>query len=146
MRGRHDPTGAKSHRREKASRGPGAEKKQPTRDDQTLVGLVDAITGEDGAVSDADLAHLLGTSRSTVNRIRHDLHYSFSPLRHGPLLQERQIEARLAFCRAHKNDDWSGTMFTDESRFATSPDCPVKQWIRRGDNIYMVKEKFPNPS
>ena len=122
---------------------PGRKRINPVRDDQTLVGLVDSITGKNGAVSDADLAHLLGTSMSTVNRIRYDLHCSFRPLRHGPLLEERQIEARLAFCRAHQNDDWSGTMFTDESRFATSPDSPVMQWIKRGDNMYMVHEKFP---
>ena len=72
---------------------PGRKRFNPVRDDQTLVALVDSITGENGAVSDADLAHLLGTSKSTVNRIRHDLHYSFCPLRHGPLLEERKIEA-----------------------------------------------------
>ena len=104
---------------------------------------MDTITGDNGAVSDADLANLLETSRSSVNRIRHDLRYSYRPLRHGPLLQDRQIQARLAFCRAHLNDDWSRTLFTDESRFATSPDCPVMSWRKRGQTDYVESQKYP---
>ena len=133
----------KAIREKKPLKVPGHKHINPIRDDPSLVGLVDTITGDNGAVSDGDLANLLGTSRSSVNRIRHDLKYAYRPLRHGPLLQDRQIEARLAFCRAHLNDDWSTTMFTDESRFATSPDCPVKSWTKRGQNAYIESQKFP---
>ena len=112
------------------------------RDNQTLVGLVDTITRGNGAVSDGDLANLLGTSKTTVNRIRHDLKFSYRPLRHGHRLEERHVEARLAFCRAHQNENRSVVMFTDESRFAPSPDYPVMQWIRRGDAVYMETDKF----
>ena len=58
-------------------------------------------------------------------------------------MKERHVEARLAFCRIHLNDDWSKTMFTDESRFATSPDSPVMWWIKKGDKINMEKDEFP---
>ena len=34
-------------------------------------------------------------------------------------------------------------MFTDESRFATSPDCPVMQWVPRGEAVYMETDKYP---
>ena len=86
---------------------------------------------------------MLGTSKSTINRIRHDLRFSYRPLRHAPRLNDRQIQARLAFCRAHQNDDWERTLFTDESRFATSPDCPVMEWVQRGERHYVETEKFP---
>ena len=113
------------------------------RDNPTLVGLVDTITKGNGAVSDGDLGNLLGTSKTTVNRIRHDLKFSYRPLRHGSRLEERQVEARLAFCRAHQNENWSIVMFTDESRFTTSPDCPVMQWIKRWDAVFRETDKFP---
>lgn len=122
---------------------PGHKKVKPVRNDPRLVELVDSMTRKDGSLSNADLANALMTSKSSVGRIRHDKKFSYRPLRHGPRLEDRHVEARLAFCRAHVNDDWSRTMFTDESRFATSPDCPVKQWIKTGENIYMVSEKFP---
>ena len=51
--------------------------------------------------------------------------------------------ARLAFCQAHANDVWSRTVFTDESRFASSPDCPIMWWVKKGDIIFWEKEKFP---
>ena len=133
----------KAIREKKPLKVPGHKHINPIRDDPSLVGLVDTITGDNGAVSDADLANLLGTSRSSVNRIRQDLKFSYRPLRHGPLLQDSQIDARLAFCRAHLNDDWSTTMFTDESSFATSPDCPVKSWTKRGQNAFIESQKFP---
>ena len=104
------------------------------------------MTRQDGSLSNADLANALMTSKSSVGRVRHDKKFSYRPLRHGPRLEDRHVEVRLAFCRAHVNHDWSRTMFKDESRFATSPDCPVKQWIKTGENIYMVTEKFPSPS
>ena len=122
---------------------PGHKKDKPVRNDPRLVELVDTMTREDGSLTNADLANLLLTSKSSVGRIRHDKKYAYRPLRHGPRLEDRHVAARLAFCRAHVNEDWSGTMFTDESRFATSPDSPVKQWVKKGDNIYMVREKFP---
>ena len=105
--------------------------------------LVDTHTWENGAVSDSDLASILGTSKATVNRIRHDLKYSYRPLRHAPRLTDRHIQNRLAFCIAHQNEDWSNTLFTDESRFATSPDSPVKWWTKRGENLFLEEDKFP---
>ena len=104
---------------------PGEKPVKPVRDDRVLVNLADSMTRENGALSDSDLANILGVSRATINRIRHDKDFSYKPLRHGPLLNQRQIEKRLAFCPTHQDDDWSETIFTDESRFATSPDCPV---------------------
>ena len=104
---------------------PGHEKGNPVRNDPALIGLVDAMTREDGSLSNGALASILGTSESTINRIRHDLGYSYRPLGHGPHLLERHFAARLAFCLNHQNDDWSRTLYRDESRFATSPDGPV---------------------
>ena len=49
----------------------------------------------------------------------------------------------MAFCQSHVNDDWSKSMFTDESRFASSPDCSLMWWVKKGDRIYMEKEKYP---
>ena len=34
-------------------------------------------------------------------------------------------------------------MFTDESRVSTSPDSPVKWWVKWGEQIYIESEKFP---
>ena len=104
---------------------PGKTPVKPVRDNRVLINLVDSMTRENGALSDSDLANILGTSRATVNRIRHDKDFSYKALRHGPLLSQRHIDKRLAFCRAHENDDWSKIIYTDESRLATSPDCPV---------------------
>ena len=104
---------------------PGEKPVKPVRDDRVLVNLADSMTRENGALSDSDLANILGASRASINRIRHDAQFTYKPLRHGPLLNPRQIEKRLAFCPTHQDDDWSETIFTDESRFATSPDCPV---------------------
>ena len=101
------------------------------------------MTRENGGVSSSKLANVLGVSESSINRIRHDIQYTFKPIRHGPVLKERHVIARLAFCQAHVNDDWSTTMFTDESRVASSPDCPIMWWVKKGDKIYTEKEKFP---
>ena len=122
---------------------PGHKKGNPVRNDPALIGLVDTMTREDGSLSNGALASILGTSESTINRIRHDLAYSYRPLRHGPHLLERHFAARLTFCLNHQDDDWSRTLFTDESRVATSPDCPVMWWAKRGDPVYAETEKFP---
>ena len=122
---------------------PGRKHIKPIRSDENLVRLVDTITRNNGGVSDSELARFVETSRASVNRIRHDLNYSYKPLLHGPFLNERQIEARLVFCQRHQNEDWSQTLFTDESRFATSPDCPIMWWIKKGDKLYAFKGKFP---
>ena len=122
---------------------PGHKRDKPVRSNEILRGLVDSMTTGNGGVSCASLAKVLGASPASINRIRHDLDYTYKPLRHGPVLNQRQVRARLLFCQRHANDDWSKTMFTDESRFATSPDCPPKWWVKKGDRIYMEKEKFP---
>ena len=121
----------------------GHKKEKPVRNDAVLKNLVDAMTRENGGVSSSKLANVLGVSESSINHIRHDLQYSFKPLRHCPVLKERHVIARLAFCQAHVNDDWSTTMFTDESRVASSPDCPIMWWVKKGDKIYTENEKFP---
>ena len=117
--------------------------KKPVRNDPSLVRLVDQITSNDGHVSDGELSVLLGTSRTTINNIRHDLKYDYKALRHGPVLTELQIEARLAFCRENVDRDWSLVMFSDESRVSTSPDSPVMWWVKRGEHIYIESQKFP---
>ena len=122
---------------------PGHKREKPVRHDQNLVGLVDSITRNNGGVSDTELAGLLKTSHASVNRIRHDLKYTYKPLIHAPFLNQRQVECRLLFCQNHLNDDWAQTLFTDESRFATSPDCPIMWWVKKGDKLYASKGKFP---
>ena len=121
---------------------PGRKKTKPVRDNGVLIGLVDSMTRDNGGVSDSDLANVLGTSRMSVNRVQHDLKYTYKALRHGPVLSQRHIGTRLEFCRIHQNDDWSNTLFTDESRFSTSPDCPIKQWVKRG-TTFMWRVKKP---
>ena len=79
--------------------------KKPIRNDPVLRRLVDDATRANGHVSDTELSSLLGTSRSTVNNIRHDLDYKYKALRHGPVLLERHVQARLAFCRDHVDQD-----------------------------------------
>ena len=49
--------------------------KENVRNDPILGRLVDEATLENGHVSDADLSTILGVSRNTVNRIRHDLNF-----------------------------------------------------------------------
>ena len=122
---------------------PGRGKVRKVRDDKVLIGLVDSLTRADGGVSDFNLSQILGTSRMTINRVRHDLKFSYKPLRHGPLLSELQIERRRVFCHHHRNSDWSKTLFTEESRFSTSPDCPTRWWVKRGDHVYAESNKFP---
>ena len=122
---------------------PGRKKEKPVRSDRALINLVDTMTREDGSLSSGALANILGSSESSINRIRQDLGYSYKPLRNGPRLLQRHFAPRLTFCLNHQNDDWSKTLFTDESRFSTSPDCPVMWWTKKGDNIYAEKEKFP---
>ena len=114
----------------------------PVRDNQELVRLVDSITRENGSFSDENLANILGTSKTTVNRIRHDLKYSYRPLHHAPLFTDRHIQKRMEFCIAHQNDNWAKVLFTVESRFATSPDSPVMWWTKRGDDLFLEEEKF----
>ena len=122
---------------------PGRKKDKPVRKDQTLIGLVDAMTRADGGLSNAALAKQLGTSEASVNRIRRDLAFVYKPLRHGPRLLTRHFGTRLAFCLLHQDDDWSKVLFTDESRFSTSPDCPIMWWVKRGDHVYLETDKFP---
>ena len=87
---------------------PSHKKVKQVRNDPRLVELVDSMTREDGSLSNADIANVLITSKSSVGRIRHDKKLSYRPLRHGPRLENRHVEARLAFCRAHVNDDLLG--------------------------------------
>ena len=98
---------------------------------------------ENGHVSDSELSSLLGTSRNTVNRIRHDLNFRYKALTHGPALSARQIQARLDFCLNNLFREWTIVLFTDESRFSTSPDSPVMWWIKRGHSVYIETQKFP---
>ena len=124
---------------------PGRKITKPVRNDETLIGLVDAMTRENGGLSDSTLATILGTSQASINRIRHDLSYSYKPLRHGPHSIVRHVGARLEFCLIHQNDDWSKVLFTDESRFSTSPDCPVMWWVKRGTTFTLKQTNFPSP-
>ena len=104
---------------------------------------MDDATLENGHVSDADLSTILGVSRNTVNRIRHDLNFKYKALSHGPLLTERQIAARLAFCRNNADRDWTLVLFSDESRLSTSPDSPVMWWVKRGRRVFIHTPKYP---
>ena len=122
---------------------PGRQQTKPVRENGVFVQLVDATTRENGGASDLELARLFQTSRSAINRISHDLHCSYKPLRHAPFMTTRQIETRLHFCTAHRDHNWGLTLFTDESRFATSPDSPVMWWIKDGDAVYATTVKFP---
>ena len=122
---------------------PGHKRDSPVRRNEFLKNLVDSLTRANGGISCVSLSKDLGASPASINRIRHDLEYTYKPLRHGPVLNERQVRARLSFCQSHTNDVWAKTMFTDESRFATSPDCPLKWCVKKGDRVYMEKEKFP---
>ena len=117
--------------------------KKNIRNDPLLRRLVDEATFEDGHVSDADLSRVLGTSRNTVNRIRHDLNFKYKALSHGPLLTERQIAARLSFCRNNGDFDWSKVLFPDESRFSTYPDSKVMLWVQKGHRVHVQTQKFP---
>ena len=136
----------KSIQEKKPLQMPGRKKIRPVRDDKVLIDLVNSFTRNDGGISDADLSNILGTSRMTINRIRHDLEFSYKPLRSGPGLTELQIERRCVFCNRNQNTDWSHKLFTDESRFSTSPDCPIMWWVKKGDQVYAEKKSSPSPS
>ena len=117
--------------------------KKNIRNNPLLRRLVDESTIADGHVSDADLSRILGTSRNTINRIRHDLNFKYKALSHGPLLTERQIAARLIFCRNNTDIDWSKVLFSDESRFSTAPDSQVRWWVKRGHRVFIQAPKYP---
>ena len=74
---------------------PGRKMINPVRDNENLRGLVETMTKENGRVSDRDLSQALGTSRMSINRIRHDLDFSYKPLGHAPALNEKQAGKRL---------------------------------------------------
>ena len=116
--------------------------KKPIRNDPLLRRLVDEATRANGHVSDTELSSLLGTSRSTVNNIRHDLDYKYKALRHGPVLSERQVQARLAFCRDHVDQDWTAVMFSDESLVSTCSDSPVMWLVERGTTSTSRRKGF----
>ena len=122
---------------------PGRKKAKPVSENPVLVQLVDATTRENGGSSDTELSRLFETSRATISRISHDLQYSYKPLRHAPLMASRQIEALFQFCTAHRENEWERVLFTDESRFATSPDRSIMWWIKKGDAVYLTTVKFP---
>ena len=124
---------------------PGRKIAKPVRNDTTLIGLVDAMTRENGGLSDSTLANILGTSQASINRIRHDSSFSYKPLRLRPRLTVRQVGARLEFYLNHQNDDWLNVLFTDEWRFSTSPDCPDMWRVKRGTTFTSKRTSFHSP-
>lgn len=55
-----------------------------------------------------------------------------------PILLERHKTARLEFARAHLDDDWSSTVFSDEASFQLYRNT-IKVWTRSGS--HSVKKK-----
>lgn len=62
----------------------------------------------------------LNVSTRTVQRTLKDkLHYVVCRPRAVPLLKPNHVEARLQWALNHRQDDWSHTIFSDESTFQT---------------------------
>ena len=91
---------------------PGRKRGKPVRENVVLVQLVDATTRENGGASDMELSRLFVTSRATINRIRHDLQYSYKPLRHAPFMTARHIQTRFHFCTMHRSFCWTNRRAT----------------------------------
>ena len=54
-------------------------------------------------------------SRSTIQRQLKRLRYKSSLPYKTPMLTQQQKDARVQWAIKHQNDDWSGTIFTDET-------------------------------
>jgi len=63
-----------------------------------------------------DTMHLNCTPK-TVNNYLNSEGYKWKHVRDTFLLEERYINQRLEFCKKHRNDDRSRTIFLDESAF-----------------------------
>ena len=62
----------------------------------------------------------LNVSTRTVQRtLKNKLNYIVCRPRAVPLLKPNHIEARLQWALSHNQDDWSHTIFSDESTFQT---------------------------
>ena len=57
------------------------------------------------------------------------------------MLEERHIEQRLEFCKRHRNDDWSHTIFLDESTFRLHT-CSSYAFQKNGFPIFNPKPKY----
>ena len=84
-----DRASQKVNRREKADWSPGSQTHQTNKEPRTPCEICRHHHSNNGGVSDSELARFVETSRASVNRIRHDMNYSYKPLRHGPFLKER---------------------------------------------------------
>jgi hypothetical protein len=89
----------------------------------------------------------LQISPSTVNSIRHALHFKFQSPRTRQLLSPLQKEKRIAFAKKQLigDIDWcNSVIISDESRFALHDDSR-RVWLKRGIHIegtFKSYEKF----
>src|SRR5215211_6836226 len=79
----------------------------------------------------------LNVSTRTVQRtLKNKLNYIVCRLRAVPLLKPNHIKARLQWALSHNQDDWSHTIFSDESTFQTF--CNTKLVRYKAGSLYKV--------
>ena len=106
----------------------------------------------DATITDGEMAKMLqerfgvDVSRVTVLRVRRDLGFQFRPPKVKQDLTDQQKAARVEFCKwvMQRRDTLGPIVFSDESRFAKSPDNRWRR-IRRGlidDSCFVKTGKF----
>jgi transposase len=71
----------------------------------------------------------LNVSRWTVRRELHRLGYKNALPRGTPMLTNEQKERRVQWALAHKNDDWSRTIFSDETSYQLFRNT-IRRWSK----------------
>lgn len=92
---------------------------------------------------------LLGISLSytTINMIRHQLHFSFKIPRRRSFLTPIHIQNRITFCNSELQGqiDWQNcVIFSDESRFCIHDDSR-RVWMKRGvynEGTFINEKKY----
>ena len=114
---------------------------------------VETLTLSNPKSSDSDIVFLLNqnynikVSRSTVNKIRHQIGFKWRPQKIIQALNENQIEKRIKFGNFILDNHISGSdiFFSDESRICLSNDSKCVWMKKNASNIesFIEKVKFP---
>ena len=80
----------------------------------------------------------LGYPRTSVRRVAHAAGLVSKARHHHPFLSEKMKQERVAFSRAHKNDDFSKILFVDEKKVNL---CPTPN--KHNDRVWVFDDEEP---
>jgi transposase len=110
---------------------------RPSKVTQTFSRSIGQVIRRNNAVSTRQLAvklretHNASISHHTVWRHIKKKNYKSSVPIGTPMLTARHIETRMAWAQFHMNDDWSRTIFTDETAFDLFRN-KIRRWHKDG--------------